>query len=315
MKKKIRVGVVGIGAVGGYFGGMLAQKYISSDNVEIVFITKAATAAVIKDYGLTLLTPDGEFIVYPSLVTSDPDEVATLDYLICAVKSYDLEESLLALKDSITDETVILPLLNGVDAKERIQMIYPSAQLLEGCVYIVAKLVAPATVQVSGGMQSLFFGSDAVLPQKRKELAKLLNIEGIESFLAPNIEKLLWEKYVFVSPLATMTSYLNLPIGAILKNEQHTVLLRQLVTEVTSIAEAIGILLPNIFKITMTKITALPYSATTSMHNDFLKGGKTEFLTLTEYVIISGLRLGVPTPGYDLIMSTYSQWKLGYHLK
>ncbi|MFA6273886.1 MAG: 2-dehydropantoate 2-reductase [Candidatus Paceibacterota bacterium] len=315
MNKKIRVGVLGIGGVGGYFGGMLAQKYVSSDSVDIVFITKEATVAVIKDHGLMLLTSDGEFFVYPDFVTSDPDEVGTLDYLICAVKSYDLEESLLALQPCITDETVILPLLNGVDAKERIQMIYPSAQLLEGCVYIVAKIIAPATVQVIGSMHSLYFGSASVSLKKQNELAGILTAEGIDCSLFPNIEQLLWEKFIFVSPLATVTSYLNLPVGTILENEKHAALLRQLVTEAASIAEANSILLPNIFKITMTKIAALPYNATSSMHNDFLKGGKTEFQTLTEYVIISGLRLDVPTPGYDLIMSTYSQWKLGYQLK
>lgn len=312
MNTKIRIGILGIGGVGGYFGGKLAQKYATSKSVEIVFITKTATATIIKEHGLTLLTPTLEYFAYPDLVASTSNEVGTLDYLICAVKSYDLEESLLSLKSCITEKTIILPLLNGVDARERTLEIYPANQVLDGCVYIVAQLVAPATVQVKGDLHSLYFGSATVSMEKQSEFAAILSVDGIDCYLSCNIEQLLWEKFVFVSSLATLTSYLNLPIGSMLENEEYATLLRELVSDVASIAESNGILLPNIVEITMKKIFALPYSATSSMHNDFLKGGKTEFQTLTEYVIISGLRLGVPTPAFDFIMSTYSHWKLKY---
>jgi len=314
MRRKTCLGVLGIGGVGGYFGGRLAQKFAGSDDVEVIFITKVETAAVIKNHGLTLFTSDTESFIYPDLVTGNAAEVGKLDYLICSVKSYDLETSLLNLKDSISEETVILPLLNGVNAKERILKIYPFAQVLDGCVYIVAKLIAPATVQVTGAMKSLYFGSDNVSDLRLSELAAILNAEGIESHLSKNIKQLIWEKFVFVSPLASLTSYLNLPIGPILENDDYKNILKQLVTEVADIAEANDILLPNIVEVTMTKIAAMPYNATSSMHNDFFKKGRTEFEALTEFVIVSGLRLGIPTPGYDQIMSSYSSWKLHYLL-
>lgn len=315
MKVKIRIGVVGIGGVGGYFGGKLAQKFEGHDGVEIIFFTKAVAANIIRKHGLTLLTSDAEEFAYPSLVTSNPDEVGILDYLICTVKGYDLEESLLALKNSISENTIFLPLLNGVNAKERIERIYPSASIMEGCVYVVAKLTAPATIQILGNMHSLYFGSATVPIIKQRELASLLKADGIDSYLSPNIEQLLWEKFIFVASLATLTSYLNLPVGAILKNKKHAAFLEQLVSEVTAVAAAKGVVLPNITEITMTKIAALHPDATSSMHNDFIKGSRTEFQTLTEYVVISGLRLRVLTPGFDMVMATYSQWKLAYQLR
>ncbi len=314
MSRKIRLGVLGIGGVGGYFGSMLAQKYADSNEVEVVFITKESTAAIIKNNGLKLFTSDTESLIYPKFVIGEPSEVGTLDYLICSVKSYDLEASLKTVKNSISKETVILPLLNGVNARERILKIYPFAQVLDGCVYIVAKLIATATVQVTGAMKSLYFGSDNVSDLRLSELAAILNAEGIESHLSKNIKQLIWEKFVFVSPLASLTSYLNLPIGPILENDDYKNILKQLVIEVADIAEANDILLPNIVEVTMTKIAAMPYNATSSMHNDFLKKGRTEFEALTEFVIVSGLRLGIPTPGYDQIMSSYSSWKLHYLL-
>lgn len=314
MKTKIRIGILGIGAVGGYFGGRLAQKYATSDSVEIVFITRASTECIIKNYGLTLLTSDSEDFVYHNLVTSDLNKVGVLDYLICAVKSYDLEESLLSLKSSISDNTVILSLQNGVDTKERIQKIYPTIEVLEGCAYIVAKLVAPATVQVMGKMHSLYFGSPTVSAKRQNELADILNADGIDCYLLPNIRQLLWEKFVFVSSLATLTSFLNLSIGPILEDENHRTKLRQLVTEAANIANRNTVLLPDIVEITMKKFTTLNYDATSSMHNDFLKGRKTESQILTNFIVVSGLRLGVPTPEYDSIMATYLQWKMDYVL-
>src|ERR1700750_3442994 len=113
---KTRIGILGMGGVGAYFGGFLAEYYSGSEEVEIVFIARPSTAAVIREHGLKLITPDFEKIIRPHGVASTAAEAGTLDVLICAVKSYDLAESLLPLQSCITAETLILPLLNGVDA-------------------------------------------------------------------------------------------------------------------------------------------------------------------------------------------------------
>lgn len=128
-------------------------------------------------------------------MTTDLNKVDVLDYLICAVKSYDIEESVLSLKSSISDDTIILSLQNGVDTKERINNIYPAIEVLEGYVYIIAKLVSPAKVQVMGSMHSLYFGSETVSTKRQYERADILNVDGIDCYLSPNIAELLWEKF------------------------------------------------------------------------------------------------------------------------
>src|SRR6185295_12150670 len=138
---KIRIGILGIGAVGGYFGGLLADKYEDSNEVEVIFIARPSSEKVIKEKGLQLATSAGEKTVHPTLVTSEAYNIPLLDLLICAVKSYDLEDSLKPLGDCITAETTILPLLNGVDASERIKAICPNSQVLEGCCYLMCRLV------------------------------------------------------------------------------------------------------------------------------------------------------------------------------
>ncbi|MDQ3142756.1 MAG: 2-dehydropantoate 2-reductase [Bacteroidota bacterium] len=301
-----RIGILGLGGVGGYFGGYLAKKYFQYPDIEIIFITRSQTEKIIKKSGLTLITPTETNVIYPSMVTSDQNEIGILDLLICTVKSYDLVESLSSLKNCISEETIILPLLNGVDAKETIAVIYPKNEILDGCVYIVSRLIEPGIVKKSGNIQSLYFGSKSAPTEKLKQLEKIFQEANIDAYLSENIEQTIWEKFIFISSLASLTSYLNLSAGQILENELHTNILKVLIKELISVAEALHISLPaNIFDKTLQKIKNLPFDATSSMHHDFQKGGKTEYRSLTEYVTLKGVKVSVATPQFDVILADF----------
>src|SRR5688500_4609499 len=133
------IAILGIGGVGGYFGGLLAERYHGADDVRIIFITKPATGEIIRRDGLTIITDDGERTVRPFAVVSNAKELGPLDVLIVATKSYDLEEALTPLASSLSERTLILPLLNGVDAGDRIRAWHPDAIVLDGCVYVNAQ--------------------------------------------------------------------------------------------------------------------------------------------------------------------------------
>jgi len=305
MKGKTRIGILGIGGVGGYFGGHLASKYFDSDNIEIIFITRPFTEKIIKEKGLKLITPVNESIIFPALVSSDPNEIGALDYLICCIKSYDLEESLTSLKECINSKTIILPLLNGVDAKERIEKIFPSTEIIDGCVYIVSRLIEPGVVKESGNIHQLYFGTDKVPMSKLKKLEKIFSDASIECYLSDNIEQTIWEKFLFISSIASLTSYLNLSIGEILINEDHKQTLKELISELKLIADHKNIHLPDdISDKTLAKMQKLAYETTSSMHSDFKKGGRTEYLSLTGYVVEQGRLMKIKTPAFANILST-----------
>jgi len=305
MKGKTRIGILGIGGVGGYFGGLLAQKYFQSKNIDIIFIARPSVEKIIKEKGLKLITPVNESIIFPALVSSDPNEIGELDYLICCIKSYDLEESLIRVKNCININTVILPLLNGVDAKERIRKIFPSTEIIDGCVYIVSRLIEPGVVKESGNIHQLYFGSKEVPINKLKELEKVFSDANIECYLSVTIERTIWEKFLFISSIASLTSYLNLSIGEILINEDHKQTLRELIKELKLIAGQKNITLhQDIVETTIAKMQKLPYETTSSMHSDFKKGGRTEYLSLTGYVVEQGRQLKIKTPAFENILRT-----------
>ncbi|EJL60393.1 ketopantoate reductase family protein [Flavobacterium sp. CF136] len=299
---KTRIGILGLGGVGGYFGGLLAKTYFKSDEVEIIFIARGETQKAITENGLKVITDDLETVVYPKLVSNNPDEIGKLDYLICATKTYDIEESLLSLKKCITLKTVILPLYNGVDAPERIKKIFPENEVLQGCVYIISMIISPGTIRKIGFYEKLFFGSKTIPISKLEELQLIFKNAKIESYLVKNIEETVWEKFIFISALASATSYLNQNIGEILINKESKDIYVALLYEIEAVAKAKGLQLPtDIVDQTIIKLEKSPKNATSSMNRDLLAGNKTEVTSLTQFVVNEGLKYGVKTPLYEKI--------------
>ena len=297
-----RIGILGLGGVGGYFGGLLAKAYYNSAEVEVVFIARGATKEAIAENGLKIINDDSEIVAYPKLVSNDPDEISVLDYLICATKTYDIEESLLSLQKCITSKTVILPLYNGVDAPERIKKIFPENDILQGCVYIVSMIASPGTIRRLGFYEKLFFGSETTSIEKLEELQNILQKAKIESYLVENIEETVWEKFIFISGLASVTSYLNQNIGEILKKKKSMKVYVELLHEIEAVAKAKGLQLPDdIVNKTIIKLEKSPKEATSSMHRDLLANRNTEVTSLTQFVVNEGLKYGVATPLYEKI--------------
>lgn len=305
---KTRIGILGLGGVGGYFGGLLAKAYLESDTIEIIFIARGETQKVIEQNGLKIIADATETTVFPSLVSNNPKEIVELDYLLCATKTYDIETSFESVKNCISTNTIILPLYNGVDAMERIQILFPENKVLQGCVYIVSMIESPGIIKKIGPYEKLFFGSKNTSFSKLNELQSIFEKANIESYLVENIEETVWEKFIFISALASATSYLNENIGGILNNTENKAIYSSLLNEIAAVAVAKGVALPDdIVSQTIVKLEKTPKDATSSMHRDFLAGKNTEVVSLTKYVVDLAIKHGVATPVYQMIEKKLSK--------
>lgn len=287
--------IAGIGGVGGYFGGLLAKHFQHSEEVEIIFFARGEHLEEIRRNGLKVIKGEIEFIAQPSLATDDANEIGIADVVILCTKSYDLESVVEQLRPCINNNTIILPLLNGVDSKERISALLPHNTVLEGCAYIVSRLIQPGGVENSGNIQKLFFGGVHANKEQLLDLERLFKEANIEATLSNSISSIVWEKFIFISPTATATSYFNNTMGEILEDPQKLSIVTTLIDEVTQLAIAKGITVPNnIAEITINKWKALPYATTSSMHSDFKnKKPNTELESLTGYVIREGEKCGL----------------------
>lgn len=297
---KTKIIIAGIGGVGGYFGGLLAHHFYDNEKVEINFVARGKHLREIQVNGLKVIKGKSEFIAKPTLATDNPTEIGISDFIIITTKSYDLEAVVEQLRPCINKDTIILPLLNGVDSKERIKEIFPDNIVLDGCAYIVSRLTQAGVIENSGNIQTLYFGLDNLVNERLLLLENLLKEANIEAFRSVNISTIIWEKFIFVSPTATATSYFDMCIGELIGDNEKLRIITRLIEEVKLIAKAKNISISDdIIDKTVHKLKALPFETTSSMHADF-KNNKpsNELESLTEYVIKEARKLNLATPTY-----------------
>ncbi|HUM48171.1 MAG TPA: 2-dehydropantoate 2-reductase N-terminal domain-containing protein, partial [Chitinophagales bacterium] len=176
-----RIAILGIGGVGGFYGGKLAAHYAAHPGMEIIFIARGANEKAIREKGLLLNTPSGEQIIHPKIVSHDPEAIGIADLLICTIKAYDLEESIAAIAPCIGAETIVLPLLNGVDNLNRIHKLLPQTTCWQGCSYIVTRLTAPGIVNETGIWNQLYFGSEMATEEAIQDVENIFTAAGINA--------------------------------------------------------------------------------------------------------------------------------------
>jgi len=298
----VKIAVFGVGGVGGYFGGKVALKYAGSSVHQVVFIARGEHLAAIRKGGLLLKTVEGEFRVTPDLATYDPAAVGPCDLVLVCVKEYALEEAAARLAPLLHEKTIVLPLLNGVDIAERLRSILPCGVVLSGCVYISAFIEAPGIVRQVGGTCQLLFGPDDGRVEMYRPLEKLLKEAGINAELSAAIAVSLWTKYLFVSPMAGVTSLMGLCFGGVMAEEKGRGMVRGLMAEIERLAAAKGIALPpDSVDRGIATVERFPPATRSSMQLDYEKGGRTEVELFTGYAVRTARTLGIPAPLHEEI--------------
>jgi 2-dehydropantoate 2-reductase len=203
---------------------------------------------------------------------------------------------------------VIVPLYNGVDAFEKIRGLFPQALVCSACIYIVSFIQGPGVIRINGNKQIVHIGSDSIEKDRLLRVQKILTDAGIPCHVSENIQKTVWEKFLFISCIASLTSYLDISIGAIIENPEHSKLLQAMFLEFMEVAKAYGVELEeDLIHKSFERMATMPYASTSSMHNDYKKGGKTEYLSLTAYMVNLGNALRIDTPNFDRMLQGLEQ--------
>jgi 2-dehydropantoate 2-reductase len=308
---KLKIVIVGLGGVGGYYGGLLAKYYAGDPTVEIYFVARGEHLKKVQQNGLTVITETGTFVVRPTLATDTVSEIGIADYVILTTKSYDLDATVKQIKPCIGVNTVILPLLNGADISSRIRVLLPGIEVWNGCAYIVARLNEPGVVESSGNLHRLDFGYENKTTDRLTGFEKVLKDAGIDATFHENIKSVILKKFFFISSTASLTSYYDVSFGALLTDTERKNTLISILEEILLVANAEGAEINNdVIDKTIHQLEKLPYETTSSMHSDFRAGRNTEIQTLTGIVIKLGKKHGIPTPTYEKVYNKlYKQMK------
>lgn len=297
-----KIVIVGLGGVGGYFGGFLAKHYVGKSDVEVYFIARGEHLRKVQENGLTLITETETHIIHPTLATDDIKAVGIADYVILSPKSYDLDNTIAQIKPCIGADTVILPLLNGIDNSERIRALLPGTEVWDGCCYIVAKIKTPGVVDNAGPIHRIVFGYQNRTTDRLLAFEKLLKDANIEIRFYDTIRTEIWKKFFFISTSASLTSYFDISYAEVIQRPDTHAFLRAFSAELVEVARAEGINIDHseIDKLIL-QFEKLPANTTTSMHRDFKAGKNTEVDSLTGIVLKLAIKHGIEVPLYTKV--------------
>ncbi|WP_353158386.1 2-dehydropantoate 2-reductase [Myroides odoratus] len=295
---KINIGIIGLGGVGGFYGGLLAHHFEQDAEVEIHFVARGEHGKQIQAQGLTVWTKGNVIIGKPTQVVEQVQDLTAMDYILLCTKEYDLDGVIDDLKKIVSKNTVILPLLNGVEAFEKLDQ-QLEAEVWQGCTYMVSRLKEAGVIDNPSGRQKIVFGRTEGITPQMLQWDELLKAAGIISICTQDIAREVWEKYILVSASAVATAFYNCSFGVVMRD--YTTTIQALVTEASQVAQAKGVnLTEDVVEVVMQRLAAIPFDSTTSMHSDFLSNKRqTELEVMAGYLIREGLRLKTDVHTYQ----------------
>lgn len=292
-----RIAVIGIGGVGGYVAGMLAKAY-----PHVTMVARGARAESIRENGLVLHSDyKGEIIARPERVVTVRD-MGQQDYIFICVKNYSLAEVCESIRDMVTDDTVIIPVMNGVDPGENIRALIGKGTVVDALIYTVAFANEDFSISQQDTFTWLCIGiknADEKQREKAADVAKLLKGADIDYKDEGDIEVEIWRKYILNCAFNVMTAFYDNTIGELRSDPVKAQQYESLVWEAASVGRARGVALTDehINEVIHKFRHVHADNATSSLQRDYrICKKQTELETFSGYIVKEAKRLGVEIP-------------------
>jgi 2-dehydropantoate 2-reductase len=302
----MKIAIMGTGGVGGYYGGLLSQK-----GQEVIFIARGAHLQAIRKKGLQVKSVHGDFLVSPAKATDNPSEVGPVDLILFSTKTYDTDTAAQAIKPMIGQETVVVPLQNGIDTAERIGAYVGKEPMVGGVTWLSAAIEAPGVIGQYSKFQRVVVGElDGKMTGRLKTIYEALQATGIEVEMSPDILKILWTKFVFISSVSALGSLTRATIGEYRQVPETRDVLIEAIKEVAAVAQAKGVKLDaDLLHKTLEFIDNAIPDMKTSLQRDVEAGRTSELESMIGVVPRLGKETGISTPVMRL---AYAVLKPGY---
>jgi len=295
----MRIAVVGVGAVGGYFGGRLAQA-----GHDVVFLARGETLDALRAHGLRVKSIAGDFEILQPRVAADANEVGAVDVILVAVKAPQVRQVAPSLTPLVGPETAVIPLQNGLEAPGLLAGALGSEHVLGGLCKIFASKTGPAIIEHMGLQPAIEFGERNGSKTQRVERIReaFQSAIGMSTVTPSDIEAALWQKLLYVEPLGAVGAVVREPAGVLRAVPETRRLLQSAMEEVVAIALKRGVALdPKLPEQAIQRVDELPAGATASMHRDIVAGKPSEFEFQVGTVVRYGRESDVPIPVHSTI--------------
>jgi 2-dehydropantoate 2-reductase len=286
--------VHGTGAVGGYFGALLAQG-----GHDVTFVARGANLAALRADGLRVLRGDPSRTIHvkPVRAVEHPSEASRADLVLVCVKSYDTAAAADALRPVVGPDTIVLSIQNGIENETILAERLGLPPLMIGLTRIGVELTAPATVVYSGRGEILFGEPDGTESPRARRLAAALAAAEVPHQLRRDVLVVAWEKLAWNAGFNAVTTLTDATVREVLDLPATRDLVVRAMEEVDAVAVATGIQVRRRRTQTVLddSLNGLP-DFPTSMLQDRRRGRRLEHDAINGAVVRAASRAGVPVP-------------------
>src|SRR5438552_18935547 len=216
----MRIVVLGAGAVGGYFGGRLAEA-----GRDVTFLVRAPRAAALAEKGLKVDSALGDFQVPVKVATADRVG-GPYDLVLLAAKHYDLDGAIDTIRLGVGPGTAVLPLLNGLVHLDRLDAAFGPDRVLGGVAYVGAVLLPDGSIRHVNRMSGIAFGErGGGISERAKAIEQQFGNTPVAAPANDNILQEMWEKLVMMGAMAGMNCLLIGNVGEFVVTSDGTALM------------------------------------------------------------------------------------------
>ncbi len=300
----MRIAIYGVGGVGGYYGGRLAEA-----GHDVVFIARGEHLAAMQRDGLRVFSPAGDFVIKPVNAISNPGDVGVVDVVVVAVKAWHLQAAAEAMRPMIGSDTLVLPLQNGVDATTVLASVLGDDHVLGGACGISARIEAPGCIRHVAVAPYIQFG--LVGPTSRNNMrekiealrAAFAQAKGVTAEIPQDMLAALWQKFLGVAPTGAVGAITRAPMGVTRADPGTRQLVESAKREIWFVGRALGVKwAPDAISRVTAVHEAVPFGTTASMQRDIMEGRPSELDAQIGVIVRLGESLGVPTPVNKFIL-------------
>ena len=288
----MRILIVGAGAVGGYFGGRLAQA-----GRDVTFLVRPARAKQLRQDGFRIISPHGDAVLTPKLVSATEID-APYDLMFLSVKAYALEAAMNDFAAAVGPETMILPVLNGMRHVDLLTKRFGEHPVIGGVCLVATEIDDAGRIVQLADMQQLLYGErNGETTPRLQTLDATLQGAGFDARLSTDIMQAMWEKWVQLASLGAITCLMRGTIGEIVAAPGGAELSLKVVDESAAVATACGHKPSEaILSRHAAAMTAPGSPLASSMYRDLRKGAPVEVDHILGDFIERGSAHGVATP-------------------
>ncbi|WP_109480813.1 2-dehydropantoate 2-reductase [Paraburkholderia sp. C35] len=285
----MKVAVMGAGAVGCYYGGMLARA-----GHEVVLIGRSQHVEAIRQRGLRLETQSFDEYI-PLAASTEANAVQGAHLVLFCVKSTDTQSAALEIRPFLAPDTLVLSLQNGVENADEVRKVLPQP-VAAAVVYVATEMAGPGHVRHHGRGELVIEPSSA-----SAEVAQALIAANVPTEISDNVRGALWAKLILNCAYNALSAITQLPYGQLVKGEGVTTVMRDIVDECLAVAKADGVTIPGDVDKSVRMIAETMPGQFSSTAQDLSRGKRSEIDHLNGLIVRRGEALGIATPSNRLL--------------